>query len=98
MTPLEQVEALSRLRGEIATALEGGTWSDDLERKFDTFEFLWKTTPDTQRETLEFTLQDLAEMRRRLRLSAGLRSGHGKMRSKPLAAPLTDPPILGGSL
>ncbi len=50
---------LSKLADEIGYALGDGEFPED---KFREFRFLWKTTPDTEKDGLSYSLRDIEEM------------------------------------
>ena len=76
--PDSPAQRLAHLRMEIVYALERGEYPSD---QVDAFRFLWRTTPDSERNGLGFTLKDLEEMVENLRLRSLLRQGAGKLRS-----------------
>lgn len=55
---------LARLRDEIGYALSAGEFP---EGKISEFRWLWRTTPDTEKDGLSFTLKDLEAMVRDMR-------------------------------
>ena len=77
----ETVDKLELLRQQIAAALGRGEFPENDLREF---RFLWKTTPDSEREGYSFTLKDLEEMVQRLRKETALASGAGKIQRIPV--------------
>lgn len=74
-------DRLNRLRDEIGYALGRGELPEDKLREF---RFLWRTTPDSEKEGLSFNLQDIETMVKDLRREQGLANGAGKVKRIPI--------------
>ena len=71
---------LSTLADEIGYALGRGEFPED---KFREFRFLWKTTPDTEKDGLSYSLKDIEEMFKDMRLESA-NSGVGFLQRVPV--------------
>ena len=73
-----KAKRLTRLADEIGYALGRGEFPENQLREF---RFLWRTTPDQEREGLTITLKDLEEMVKSMRREQAILTGAGKVKT-----------------
>lgn len=77
----EAVTALQLLQQEIANALGSGEFPEEKLRRF---RWLWRTTPDSEKDGLSYTLKDIEEMVAAMRREFAIQAGAGKVRYLPI--------------
>ncbi|RQV98631.1 hypothetical protein EH220_02990 [bacterium] len=81
MSRESKAERLSRLADEIGYALGRGEFPENTIREF---RFLWKTTPDQEKDGLSYTLQDIEKMIKDMRCEIAIQAGAGKLKCIPV--------------
>ncbi len=76
-----KAERLSQLCDEIGYALGRGEMPENQLREF---RFLWRTTPDREKDGLSYTLKDIEELVKNLRNEMALTNGANKLQRRPV--------------
>jgi len=78
---MSKAERLSVLADDIGYALGRGEFPENQIREF---RWLWRTTPDQEKDGLTLTLKDLEEMVKSMRREQSLLAGAGKLKVLPV--------------
>jgi len=81
MSDEPKAKRLSRLADDIGYALGRGEYPENDIRQY---RWLWRTTPDQEKDGLSLTLQNIEEMVADMRREQAVIAGAGKIRRTPI--------------